>query len=169
MRVNVLPTRVRVSWGSPINKLCKSCNTKTETLYHVIQGCSRTHGMCIKRRVALVRHVAEIDQNRGKNIIIEPRIMTSSGLRKPDLIIIKGTSATVVDMQIIGIEATILNCIIRNKVYYYSENPNRKASILENLNVTEVDFIVLSIHYKGFICKSSYTQLLNNNILISLT
>lgn len=39
LRVNALPTRVRTSRGSPDPRMCSACNGKTETLYHVIQGC----------------------------------------------------------------------------------------------------------------------------------
>lgn len=53
LRINALPSRVRASRGGSWNKICSACNSKTETTYHVIQGCSRTHGVRIKRQMLL--------------------------------------------------------------------------------------------------------------------
>lgn len=114
--INVLPSRVRVSRGGSWNKLCSACNAKTETMYHVIQGCSRTNGVRIKKHDAVVKFIANVNVSWGKHVIMEPHIKTSSGLRKPNIIIVDDTQATVVDIQIVGNDDNRLNTFHNNKV-----------------------------------------------------
>lgn len=54
LRINALPSRVRVSRGNQVNKFCSAFNAKTKTPYHVIQGCTRTHGMRVKGTTSLL-------------------------------------------------------------------------------------------------------------------
>lgn len=151
LRVNALPTRTRLSRGSPDIRMCNACNSKTETLYHVIQGCPRTHGARVKRHDNLVKFIAKRNINRGKQVIIEPRINTAVGLGKPDLVLVDGTLATVVDVQVTGNDNCKLENFNKNKMNYYRDNPDVSDYILDNLQCTEVEFVALTIHYKGLI------------------
>lgn len=164
-RINALPSRVRVSRGSSLNKLCSACNTKTETTYHVIQGCSRTHGMRIKRHDTLVKFIANINTSGGKRVIVEPHIKTDSGLRKPYIIIIDGAQATVVDVQIVSYDNNRLNTFHNNKVNYYKNNSDLINMIKSDYCVSEVDVAAVTIHYKGPFNSISYKRALELDIL----
>ncbi|KAG7187555.1 hypothetical protein KM043_018892, partial [Ampulex compressa] len=61
VRINALPTRVRVSRGRRergTSVLCRAGCSTTETAAHVIQGCHRTHGGRILRHDAICRIAA---------------------------------------------------------------------------------------------------------------
>lgn len=62
LRVNTFPSRVCVSRGDQMTKICSSCKSKTETTYHEIHGCLRTHGLRVKRHSVIVEHVAKINK-----------------------------------------------------------------------------------------------------------
>lgn len=135
LQINGLPTRVRVTRGSPLDKMCQACNSKTETLYHVGQGCPMAHNIRVKRHDNFVKYVAEINKKRGNRVIFEPRIATSRGLRKPDLVIADGTLAYVIDIQIVGSDQNNLENFNNNKINYYKNNSEIKDYILNRCSI----------------------------------
>lgn len=156
LRVNALPSRVRVSRGDQRAKLCSACHSKTETTYHIIQSCPRTHGLRVKRHGNIVKHIAGLNEKRNKTVVIEPRIQTNEGLRKPDLIIKDGAHATIVDIQVVGNDGNNLKTFNNNKFNYYNKNSDLKNYIKSYYNVAEVDVVAVALHYKGFACLQSF-------------
>ena len=73
------------------DRLCRAgCNAVETALQpvatHVVQVCFRTHGGRVKRHDAVSKTLAaELRQKRWK-VSEENRIITSEGLRKPDII-----------------------------------------------------------------------------------
>ena len=60
------------------------------------------HGLRIARHNAICDLLKEKAKERGASCIEEPHINTSSGLRKPDLILFKNNRARIVDISIVN-------------------------------------------------------------------
>jgi hypothetical protein len=73
-----------------------------ETTAHTIQQCHRTHGGRIERHNCVARFVAKSMESRGWRVHEEPNIRTSVGLRKPDIIAVKGGVGVIVDAQVVS-------------------------------------------------------------------
>lgn len=79
------------------------------------------------------------------------------------MVIVDGTLAYVLDVQIVGSDQHNLENF-NNKFNYYKNNPDIKQHIINRYGVTEVEYVALTIHYKS-ICRSSYSFMLKNQLL----
>lgn len=90
VRAGCLPTRARTNRGRQNDRLCRAGCGGSETNYHVIQQCQRTHGGRVLRHDRVVNLLFDHLRHRpGVEVIKEPRFKTRIGLRKPDLLISK--------------------------------------------------------------------------------
>lgn len=82
LRINALPSKVRLTRGDHnlSNKMCRHWCDLTETTYHVVQQCPRTHGWRIRRHDRVVQYLQRINSNEYKSCHVEPRIITDRGL-----------------------------------------------------------------------------------------
>lgn len=167
LRINALPSKVRLTRGvrSQEGRMCRHGCGLTETTYHTIQQCPRTHGWRVRRHDRLVQYIADKNNNEYKKCIIEPRIVTDRGLRKPDLLIIEDRAATVVDVQVTGYDRNYLNNFNRNKVNYYGEHAGFIQAVKDAHDVDEVKVLAFTISYKGLVNKTSFNQLLSDGII----
>lgn len=81
------------------------------------------------------------------------------------MIIIDGTQATVLDVQIVGSDQNKLKTFNENKKRYYSRNSELRNRVMENYGLSEIDFIAITLHYKVFICCSSFKEALELHVL----
>ena len=99
---NLLATQARSARGRNETPMCNAgCNSRA-SLSHIAQACVRTHFNRVKRHDALVKFLDDRLQQLGFSTIIEPKIRTPAGLRKPDLVAHNGTQAYVIDAQVIN-------------------------------------------------------------------
>lgn len=165
LRVNALPTKARGLRGRQGDRLCRHGCGKKETLYHMLQACPKTHGLRIKRHNNIVNFLANTNRGRGKEVHLEPRVHTSTGLRKPDLLIIDENIGTLVDVQITNNDGRGLSKFNTNKINYYKHNLDLIDKLKEKHHLSDLNVFALTVSYKGFICKKSFTDLLGENIL----
>lgn len=152
IRIGSLPTRVRTSRGQRLvhtNIKCRAGCSCTETAAHVIQSCFRTHGGRVKRHDAVCRTIADHLRSREMQVVMEPRLQTSVGLRKPDILAAKDGRGFIVDAQIVS-GATALDDSHQRKVEKYSATTIRDAAA-QVLNVPASSVTVLSctISWRG--------------------
>lgn len=97
LRINALPVRSRTTRGRAQDRACRGGCMHGETLHHILQQCHRSHDARIKRHDAIVQYVRRNLEKKEYKVDIEPRILTDEGMRKPDIVAMKGTTAMVVD------------------------------------------------------------------------
>ena len=102
LRAGVLPTGARLARGGRgAVPMCRGPCARPESLNHILQGCSLTHGPRVKRHDNVVKFVArKIRQKTSLTVIREAVIPFSDSFFKPDLIVVSGETATVVDVAI---------------------------------------------------------------------
>ena len=131
LHVNQLPTREQATRGGrPGERVCRGCKNYMETLSHILQKCPRTHGLRIQRHDSITRLIADECIKRGWQVTWEPRIRTSSGLKKPDLIISKEYKTAIVDVTIVWDSPEPLETTYQDKLDLYDQ-PSIRAHIAE--------------------------------------
>lgn len=155
IRAGTLPSRARLARGrQDSNRSCRAGCMVSETNYHIIQVCDRTHGSRVLRHDRLVGLVADHFNGRaGYTVQREPHFQTSVGLMKPDLLITKNNETVVIDVQVvngIGMEQTHDNKIIK-----YRDAPELGDLIKRQCTSRTVEFHAITISHKGIIYKKT--------------
>lgn len=155
VRVGCLPSRARRARGRELEHNCRAGCGTSETNYHVLQQCSYTQGGRILRHDNVVRLLASELSKRGDlEVHIEPHIDTSVGMRKPDLIITNGSSATVIDVHIIGEQDMAKSR--RDKINKYRDIVGFNHLIRAKYNCSEnTRFEAVTMSYRGLFEKAS--------------
>ncbi|CAE1283258.1 unnamed protein product [Acanthosepion pharaonis] len=86
--------------GHNVDSICKCGSNARMSLPRIAQACSIVSGLRIKRHNNVVLYVAQILKERKFDVIMEPRLQTKRGLRKPDLVILAKEEIIVLDVQI---------------------------------------------------------------------
>ncbi|CAD6238435.1 GSCOCG00012534001-RA-CDS, partial [Cotesia congregata] len=154
LRINAIPLRVRLSRGRVRDKHCRAGCNDAETLNHVLQLCHRTHTERIKRHDACLDYLLHRlpDDVRVER---EPVFDTPFGKRKPDVIIVSGNKAVVVDAVIAG-ERANLDMVHYEKIRKYKI---LTGFIIRRYNVRRVDYTSLTLSSRGIWCKKSFDDL----------
>lgn len=155
IRIGCLPTRSRRNRGRDGEALCRAGCGKSESNYHVIQQCSRTRGGRSLRHNGVVSLLAsELSKRSGLQVFIEPRIVTAVGLRKPDLIITDGETATVIDVHIVS--GHDMAADRSDKIQKYQSIPDFDQQLMKRYYCSEsTEFEAITMSYKGIFEKSS--------------
>lgn len=152
-----LPTLARRAWGRPeMNVQCRQGCSTSETAHHVMQECSRTHGGRVLRHDRALEMIHSMFVRKwGGTFTVEkePHIQTSSGLRKPDLILHGGNDAVVIDLNVVGKEN--MSEARSNKVAKYCDLPGLTEVIKDRFNVKKVSYEAITISYCGIIERKS--------------
>lgn len=82
-------------------------------------------------------------------MVWEPHFVTDAGLRKPDLLVVRGDEAHILDVQVMNNDKAYLESYHRNKVNYYGSNKSLVALIKEKFKVGRVSTHALTISRKG--------------------
>lgn len=159
LRINAQPLRVRMARGRVKERGCRAGCHDAETLHHVLQTCHRTHRPRVQRHDACVKYLSR--PREGREVAVEPHFRTQLGLLKPDLIFRIGSSAVVVDAQVVG-ERSDLNALHRRKSEKYEclEEPIRRR-----YNADNVIFSSLTVSARGVWSSDSASSLVNLGIL----
>ena len=166
IRGNLWGTGARQSRGRrPTPPMCDAGCPNKQTLSHMAQGCNRTHDQRVRRHDRVNCQLAKSLSNIGHEVIIEPRISTPAGLRKPDIVCINSRTneATVIDTTIVA-DACVgsLSRSYDNKVQYYN-CPAITDWVRKQLDSTSarVNYGALVISWRGALSEKS-TKLLTN-------
>jgi len=156
IRANALPTRVRTARGRPAKDTsCRGSCRKTETAHHVVQECHRTHGVRVRRHDRVVGILG--DGLKGKYDVLHGQEFQSGGRkRKPDLILIDGDTAHVVDVQVV--KGSDLNASHVRKVGKYDDDAFRRQ-VCARYGVVDVEYHACTVSFKGVWCQESVTDL----------
>lgn len=161
LRINAMPTRSGTSRGRPQNRLCRAGCMRAETLNHVLQQCHRTHGPRIKRHDALVSYVTRALESSSFRTCVEPKIETAMGLRKPDIIAIKGNRGLVIDAQVIN-DQWCLDRAHKSKIDYYREV---EVDILNKYQVEQIEYSTITLNWRGVWGEESAKSLLDLRVI----
>lgn len=152
-----LPTLARRAWGRPgTNVQCRQGCSTSETAHHVMQECTRTHGGRVfrhNRALNMIHSMFERKWGETFKVEKEPHIETSSGLRKPDLILHGGNDAVVIDLNIVGKET--MNEARSMKIAKYCDLPGLTREIKGRYNVKKVSYEAITISYCGIVERES--------------
>lgn len=100
LRNGNLPTK-GIPSNPPAERMCRAGCNKVESICHVLQGCRTTHQPRIARHNEIVDKISKHCRYKNYLVEVEPYITDSKGIRhKPDLIIRKGDSVIVTDVQV---------------------------------------------------------------------
>ncbi|PSN50609.1 hypothetical protein C0J52_17399 [Blattella germanica] len=91
-RLNLLP--LNANRHDPGNKACRRCGYEKETLSHVINHCMRYSQLYTRRHNAVVNRVKKAAQSKY-TVLAENEAVV--GTLRPDLVIVRNGSATVID------------------------------------------------------------------------
>lgn len=163
--INALPSRVRNSRGRRVGREselnCRALCMVRETTAHVIQQCHRTHGGRIERHNAIARLVANAMREKGWSVIEEPKIHTSRGLRKPDLIASKDGTGVIVDAQVVSGRRS-LDDSHREKCAKYGSHEevvSKVAGLLGLPNANAVTATSCTVSWRGVWSPRSHDEL----------
>lgn len=102
MRSNVFPVKSSLSRTSPDepDTLCRRRHTRTETLGHVVGECIAGKLARIQRHDEIVRLVADKCLEANLTTALEQVYETEEGHLRPDIVVMAGRSALVVDVTV---------------------------------------------------------------------
>lgn len=136
VRINALLTRSRLGRGRGFARDCSAGCALRETSNHVLQCYFRTWGQRVKRHDAIVNYLAKVTKDRSNlEVVVQPHVVTSEGVRKPDIVIFDKCDKTVyvVDVQI-NDDQINLDAAHGRKVKYYSDNVSFMEQITQRFN-----------------------------------
>lgn len=163
VKINALPTKVRLSRGRPDkDTTCRAGCSSTETAYHVIQECFRSHGGRLLRHNRVVDLLAG-DLSKRYVVDLEPKLVINSRLLKPDIIAVLNDSAYVLDPQIVN--GSALDYSARTKVKKYRDIPDFDETIKAKYKVASVVHLSCTITYKGVWAKRSIKDMKSLGLL----
>jgi len=163
-RINCLPSKVRTTRGrrTVADIRCRGGCESTETTYHTIQQCHRTHGVRILRHDKLVEVLTDSFASLGWRFWKEPHLRTSVGLRKPDLIVHKGNAINVIDAQVVA--GSSLEAAHAAKINKYRTCQGFSDCVLSLVGVSSANAVIdhtpLTISWRGVWSKSSAAGLI---------
>lgn len=163
--INALPSRIRNSRGrrdgceSEYN--CRAGCMVRETTAHCIQQCFRTHGGRIERHNKVARYLAKDMAQKGWIVEEEPRINTDRGIRKPDIIAVRGDAGVIVDVQIVSGQRP-LDDAHRDKRTKYGGHEDLVEKVAAKLGLSSKDKVrttSCTLSWRGVWSLGSYKEL----------
>nr|AFO19997.1 R2 protein [Lepidurus couesii] len=163
LRINAIPTRVRVSRGRPNKEMC--CRAKCfdsqrmpafESLNHITQVCPRTHGSRIQRHDKIAKFLFKnLNNCPSRSVLYEPHFVTVDGLRKPDIIIYDDSHMVVLDVQVVSDSANLEKEFECKAKKYANDVALRSAMLIKYPFIKSFSFVAATYNNRGLIAKSS--------------
>jgi hypothetical protein len=158
LKTNSLPSRARCARGRPnLDISCRAGCQSTETPYHTIQTCFRTHSQRIERHDKIADVLWKHFRSKNLEVEKEHRYQTSVGIRKPDLVIKHKGQVNVLDIQVS--KGSDVQGAHRYKQKKYEEIEGFEDVLKRTHGVEKVVFDTCSISYKGVWAKGSILSL----------
>lgn len=163
IRAGCLPSKARTTRGRQNNRMCRAGCMVSETNYHIVQQCQRTHGGRVLRHDRIVEMLHDsLDKRDNIKVIKEPHFKTRIGLRKPDLLISRGEKTIVLDVQVVS--GRNMERDYDTKCNKYRDIPGFEDLVKRKCATRTVEFQALTISYKGLIEKNTSKMLYNLQI-----
>lgn len=158
-RINCLPTRVRTKRGRVTDISCRAGCNATETNYHVIQVCPRTHGGRVLRHDRMCDTLANILEQRGMVVHNEPRLLVNGVLCKPDLVVVMASAIVVLDVHVTNHNMNTWHTFKGQK---YKSMAGFDTLVKETFAPhLEVMHVPITVSYKGIMFGETYRHLKN--------
>lgn len=158
IRINALPSRVRTNRGRHGDIGCRAGCSSTETSYHTVQQCFRTHGGRVLRHNRVVDMLCAELERLGYKVFREVSFQTSAGKRIPDIIASKNSRGILLDVQVVS--GNYLDLADRTKMAKYRDIPLFRDQLGAFLDCYTVDFGTATISWRGIWHKGSLNSLL---------
>ncbi|KRZ00770.1 Retrovirus-related Pol polyprotein from type-1 retrotransposable element [Trichinella zimbabwensis] len=127
LRFGVIETRSQKWRGrtpqNPVVLLCRHCGLSTgqrETAAHISQKCPVTQRLFIQRHNRIVHLVGEHARREGFTVHVEHALKSAGQVYKPDLILIKGNAAHILDVAVPWEKGTDMHEHYERKTTKYS-------------------------------------------------
>ena len=149
IRGNLVSTKGRQSRGRPlVDPKCDCCKREYESLAHVLQVCPRTHESRVARHDNILDCVEKALKEQKAEVLVEPRIPTPEGIRKPDLVVRKEGVVYVMDCQIVADNADLQKSHL-SKTLYYDKREIRDFALSRLPSEREVVFSSITLNWRG--------------------
>lgn len=163
-RINALPTRSRTSRGRPDgDRGCRGGCLASETLNHTVQVCPRTHGARIERHDAVIKYIKRNLRTKGYEVAVEPRLMTTQGDRKPDLVAVRDRKALIIDAQVVTDSVNLQDADSTKREKY--SGGDFLSRVKETFRVDETLTMSATLNWRGIWSKSSAKALLEEKVI----
>ena len=152
-RINQLPTREQVTRGGrPGERVCRGCSNYVKTLSHILQKCPGTYGPRIQRHDSIAHLIADTCISQGWQVSWAPRLCTSCGLRKPDLIITNQNKIARVNVTVVWDSPEPLSTAYQDKLDLYDQPPIQAYIAKAFGKEKEIQFGAIVISPRGAWC-----------------
>lgn len=169
LRIGALPSASRTSRGRPDkDRWCRAGCSCPETVNHILQSCFRRHSGRIKRHDAIIKYIERKATRQEFYVTLEPHISTNVGMRKPDMIAVRGRLAVVIDAQVNGdqtFNAWSLNHSHETKKHKYADIPEVSEYIKRAYRVSEIRFTTATLNWRGLWSSNSAEELINYGLI----
>ena len=157
-----LRTRLRAARGFPDADIRCDCCGRVESLSHVMQVCPRTWSSRIRRHDRAVDLIGQKFKQKGFQVVHEPRIITTRGYRKPDLVLFKpGVLAAVLDVTVLGDNADLSAEHDLKSDFYDLPEVRKYVARLAELSEKEVTMGGVALTWRGAFSQKSKDFLLS--------
>lgn len=94
---------------------------------------------------------------RGYTTFREEVFQLTSGISKPDMVVLKGNEVCVIDVQVVT-DGYNINTMHNNKTEKY-DNPAMRRALIERFATDKLHFCPITITWRGIWCKKSVNEL----------
>ena len=112
---------------------------RIESLGHILQVCPRTHTSRSTQHDKILDLVEQALSQKGYAITREPAIPTPAGICRPDLVLVRGSAVTVIDVRIVADNADLAR-VHGSKCEYY-DTPSIRELIRDRYGTDEIYII----------------------------
>ena len=162
-----VPTPVRQSRGGRTARVKCKCGNGSASLGHIVQNCPITHGLRVHRHDDVTKYLFHCWRKRNKyiDVVREPRLETSVGLQKPDLLVVDKESVYVVDVQIrADSKGGNLDAFHTAKCAKYN-NPVLSKALQDKYEGKAVQVFSVTFTWRGAMSHLSYETLRSSGLI----
>lgn len=149
IKAGCLPSKARTTRGTLRERTCRANCRVSETNYHIVQHCQRTHGGRVFRHDRVVNMLEGHFKMKNFSVLKEPKLKTTAGLVKPDIMATKDGKTYVLDFQVVSGRFMQRDNIYKSNKY---RNIQDLTDIVKRKCASRaVEYHALTISYKGLI------------------
>ena len=171
MRSGCAPTKVRNSRGRREQRtrqqlICEGLCGEPESVGHVLQRCTKTYRVRIKRHDIIVELVAKLFREKGFSVLVEPRVPTDMSFCKPDIIAYTQGSAFVFDVQVVasGTTEEIDRCFKNKKEKYDNQYVQNYIDSLRGEVRQRMSVVPITATWNGALCPRTVSLLMKAGV-----
>ena len=157
IRGNLVSTALRSARGCPNHDIRCDCCGRPESLGHILQVCPRTHALGIARHDKAVDLVRSGAEKIEYSIRRKPAIPTPAGIRRLDLVLVRNSDLTILDVTMAADNADHKKTH-NDKCVYYDVSAVRQWTQLR-FEPRHIAFEALAMNWRGLLATRSAAAL----------